>query len=292
MNIASLKQALTSNVGRSVLQVRKTSPQILTAVGVVGFVATTVMAAKATLKLEKTVEVMEENILEAKTSTEDSDTQKRQLTVAYVKGAGSIVKLYTPTIAVGLASVGCLLGAQGIMQKRNVALAAAYKAIEESYSNYRARVVEELGEEKEREFRISNFHEETVKDEETGEEKTLCVVDEPYSRYARFFDQLCPAWERNSEYNMTYLICQQEMANQLLKSRGHLFLNEVYDSLGIPRSKEGAVVGWLFDREHPDTYVDFGIHNGDREMVRQFVNGYEPAILLDFNVQGTIWDKI
>ena len=115
-----------------------------------------------------------------------------------------------------------------------------------------------------------------------------------YSDYARFFDVGNPNWEKDSEYNLMFLKRQQAYANDKLKANGYLFLNEVYDMLGIPKSKAGQVVGWIYDPENGsgDNYVDFGIYNVNREAARDFVNGYERTILLDFNVDGNIWEKM
>ena len=90
-----------------------------------------------------------------------------------------------------------------------------------------------------------------------------------------------------------FLRKQQEWANELLKSRGHVFLNEVYDMLGIPRTKSGQIVGWVYNSndEYSDNYIDFGVYDGGARS-RAFVNGYEKAILLDFNVDGVIYDLI
>ena len=89
-----------------------------------------------------------------------------------------------------------------------------------------------------------------------------------------------------------YLRRQQDYANELLKAKGHLYLNEVYDILGLPRSKAGQIVGWVYDEKNPigDNYVDFGIYEQNRAKNRDFVNGYEKTILLDFNVDGNILD--
>ena len=114
-----------------------------------------------------------------------------------------------------------------------------------------------------------------------------------YSQYAKFFDESCPDWTRNSEYNLMFLSLTEQKATAKLVSQGYLFLNDVYDMLGISRTKAGAVVGWIYDKENPDhvgdNYVDFGIYDAKS---RRFVNGYETTILLDFNVDGLIFDKI
>lgn len=111
------------------------------------------------------------------------------------------------------------------------------------------------------------------------------------SMYARFFDESCAGWSNDSNVNLVYLRQQQNYANNLLKSRGHLFLNDVYNLLGIPKTKEGQVVGWVYDVDNPmgDNYVDFDIY---AERNQGFVNGYKKSVLLDFNVDGCILDKI
>jgi hypothetical protein len=75
----------------------------------------------------------------------------------------------------------------------------------------------------------------------------------------------------------------------MLKARGHLFLNEVYDSLGMPRSEAGAVVGWIMGAG--DDYVNFGVLIDNDMCIVDFFYA-DDEILLDFNVDGVIFDKI
>ena len=111
------------------------------------------------------------------------------------------------------------------------------------------------------------------------------------SDYARFFDETCIGWTKDPEYNLTFLKDRQRYVNDMLKAKGHLFLNEVYDLLSIPRTKAGAMVGWIYDEKNaPDcNKVDFGIYD---ERNLDFVNGYKNIALLDFNVDGNILDYI
>ena len=186
-------------------------------------------------------------------------------------------------------------GAAGMM----AAISAAYMTVDKSFKEYRKRVVDRFGEEVEKEIRYgikAQQIEETVVDE-NGNETTVvsevkAVDPNLYSDYARFFDESCAAWQNDPEYNLMFLKAQQQYANDLLKARGRLFLNEVYRMLGIDETKAGQVVGWVYDAECPvgDNFVDFGIYDMRKERVRAFVNGYEPNILLDFNVDGNIWD--
>lgn len=108
-----------------------------------------------------------------------------------------------------------------------------------------------------------------------------------FSQYAKVFDDGCVGWTKEPEYNLTFLKNIQDYCNGLLKTKGHLFLNEVYDKLCIPRTKAGAVVGWIYNEKSPigDNFVDFGIKN---ERNNDFVNGYTSDCILDFNVDGNI----
>lgn len=174
-----------------------------------------------------------------------------------------------------------------------MALTAAYGALEKGFNEYRGRVVEKYGEEEDRNLRYGTMQVQ-IEDPETGKTKTVTRVDpnDP-SIYARFFDEMSSSWNRDPEYNMIFLKCQQNYANDLLRSRGHVFLNEVYDMVGVPRSKAGAVVGWILSKNgETDNFIDFGVFEGRTDVARDFVNGVEGAILLDFNVDGVIWDKL
>ena len=288
-------------------KVEKHSPEILMGVGVVGVVTGTVMACRATLKLNDILEEAQETRDKIKEvafnpNYEDKYTEedaKKDLTINYVQTGVKVAKLYAPAVAVGVAGVGCVLASHDIMKKRNVALSAAYLTVDKSFKEYKQRVVDRFGEEVEKEIRYGIKAEEiveTVVDEE-GNETTVTETVKTmnptlYSDYARFFDEASPCWQNDPEYNLMFLRAQQQYANDLLRAKGRLFLNDVYEMLGLEKSKAGQIVGWVYDRENPngDNFVDFGIYDMSKERVRAFVNGYETNILLDFNVDGNIWD--
>ena len=288
-------------------KVEKHSPEILMGVGVVGIVTGTVMACKATMKLNDILEEAQETrdkIKEVASNPnyEDKYTEedaKKDLTINYVQTGVKVAKLYAPAVAVGVAGVGCVLASHDIMKKRNVALSAAYLTVDKSFKEYKQRVVDRFGEEVEKEIRYGIKAEEIVETvtDEDGNEITISETVKTmnptlYSDYARFFDEASPCWQNDPEYNLMFLKAQQQYANDLLRAKGRLFLNDVYDMLGIEKTKAGQVVGWVYDRENPngDNFVDFGIYDMSKERVRAFVNGYETNILLDFNVDGNIWD--
>ena len=303
----NLKEKMVKVYNKSEMKVRKYSPEILAGVGVVGVIASTVMACKATTKLNDILAESKEQLEQIKTVAVDpayadkytEDDAKKDTTITYVQTGVKVAKLYAPSVILCATSLGCLLASNNILKKRNAALSAAYMTVDKSFKEYRRRVAERFGDEVEKEIRYNiKAKEITTVDEEGNEVKETVKVmegaDNPttYSDYARFFDESCPAWQNDPEYNLTFLRAQQQYANDLLKAQGRLFLNDVYKMLGIDITKAGQVVGWVYDPDCPvgDNFVDFGIYDMSKERVRAFVNGYEPNILLDFNVDGNIWD--
>lgn len=302
-----MKEKLMRTYKKVELKAMKHSPEILAGVGVVGVIASTVMACKATTKLSDILEESKDQLDQIKTVAVDpayadkysEDDAKKDTTITYVQTGVKVAKLYAPSVILCAGSLGCLLASNNILKKRNAALSAAYMTVDKSFKEYRKRVADRFGEEVEKEIRYNIKAKEVITVDENGNEVTETVkimdgTDDPntYSDYARFFDESCAAWQNDAEYNLTFLKAQQQYANDLLKSRGRLFLNEVYRMLGIDETKAGQVVGWVYNPDNPtgDNFVDFGIYNMQRERVRAFVNGYEPNILLDFNVDGVIWN--
>ena len=300
---------LTRTLNRTGLKIKKHSPEILLATGTVGIVASTVMACKATLKVEEIVDEAKEKIdtihqvsadpaMAEKYSEEDG---KKDLTIVYTQTAVKFIKLYGPSVTIGVASLACMIGSNRILNKRNAALAAAYAAVDKSFKEYRGRVIERFGKQMDRELRYNikaQEIEETTVDangKETVTKKTVDVMDpNNYSQYAIVFDDGNEGWDPDPERSKYFLIQQQNWANERLKSRGHLFLNEVYDMLGAKRTKAGAQVGWVYDEKNceGDNFVDFGIFDTNSPKARDFVNGIEKVIVLDFNVDGYILDMI
>lgn len=291
-----LPQSVTQKIGRTILETQKSSPKLLFVTGLIGFGATVVMASRATLKVESVLEEAQKDKLLIETMTNEKyseEDRSKDMTLLYMKNVAAVIKLYAPTVVVASISVLCLTKSHAILMQRNAALTAAYVAVQKSFEAYRRRVVEELGEEKDREFRHGSELVE-LKNEKTGK-KTLAKRaggNEP-SGYARIFDQLCPDWSPYPENNRTFLQCQEKYMNDILRLNGHVFLNEVYDRLGIPRSMAGTAVGWIYEpgNEERDNYIDFGAFDQDQNMI-DFMNGRSKGVWLDFNVDGPIHHEI
>ena len=291
----AVRAAVTSRAGRQILTLQKHSPRLMFAAGVVGFGATVFLAARATLKVDEVLENfedekehLEQTAKRAEFSEEDLTRNKVRL---YIKSSAKVVALYTPAFVVGGLSIASLTGAHVTLTRRNAGLTAAYVALDKGFRAYRERVVEQFGEEADRTARYDMVGHEIVEEGEHGPEvKQVKVLGERKSSiYARFFDESNRNWDRNYSYNRSFLRCQQQFANDLLRARGHVLLNDVYDMLGMERTKEGCVVGWV--KGNADDYIDFGIFD-DMYAGQLFVNGDERSILLDFNVDGVVYDLI
>lgn len=286
-----------NSVGRAGAVVQKFSPQILTVVGVAGVVTAGVLAAKATLKLESVIDASKENLdavkdKRANLQTEDYSDRayKRDLTKVYFNTTKDLTKLYGLPIFLGTVSISCIIGGQGIQYKRTVGAVAAYKTLEETFEKYRARVVEEFGEEKDQEFRSSyKVHEAT---DAEGNVTSTVHGEFKDQDWVAVYDARNPNWKNSPDYNLMFVKAQETYANQLLGTRGHVLLNDVFDGLGMPRTHEGAVVGWVLDKDGPN-FIDFGIQDLQSKSARYLGTDEElgDCILLDFNVQGIIWDK-
>lgn len=312
-----MKTDIMANMSRSLHKVgfkfKKHSPEILVVAGVVGIVASTVMACKATTKVSDIVDEAKDTIDNIHDSvgkglhTSDGEeyTQEvasKDLAIVYVQTGWKLVKLYGPSVALGVASIGCMVGSNRILSKRNVALAAAFKAVDTSFKEYRGRVIDRFGKEMDRELRFgikAKEIEEKVVDEngnETTVTKTVEVADPnaAHSIYSVVWCEGNAGWTRSAELNKVFLIQTQNAANDKLRLNGILTLNEVYDMLGIPRTAYGQIAGWVYTEDDSigDGYVDFGIFNPNNPKACDFINGYEKSIILDFNCIGNILEYI
>lgn len=289
---------------------KKHAPEILVITGAVTLVGSAVVACKQTLKahdilekansdLEDVEKALAENEPDIYNETDARDDRRK----VYLKTGWQLIKCYGPSIVGGAIGLGMIFGGHNLLRVRNAALTVVYTNLLKSYQAYRERIVKEFDGNTDRVIasggEFTNFE---VTDDETGETKTVTTMimdDETrISPYARIFEATNNNWSDNPSANLFWLQSQEKFANQKLRADGFLFLNDVYQSLGFPRTSDGQVVGWVYnpdDANHEgDNYVDFGIydllHNGDKKV--EFINGYEPCIWLDFNVDGVVYDLI
>jgi hypothetical protein len=311
-----MKTDLMNNVSRSLhkvgFKIKKHSPEILVVAGVVGTVASVVMACKATLKVHEVLDEAKETIDVIHDTAEVAETtdtvaytkedENKDLLIVYAQTGWKLVKLYGPSLALGTLSLGCMLASNNILRKRNVALAASLAGVMNDFKDYRGRVIERFGKNLDRELRYNikaKEIEEQVVDEDgkvTTVTKTVDAVDPNalHNIYSVVFCEGNLGWTRNAELNKVFLIQQQNYANDRLKARGYLTLNEVYEMIGAQTTKYGQIAGWVWteDSSVGDNYVDFGIFDVYNEKACDFVNGIEKSVILDFNCIGNILDYI
>lgn len=281
---------VTRLAGRAGLVLSKHAPTILTAAGTAGFIGTTILASKATLKVEETV--AEETALLVKVheaheagKLEDKDALHDKV-ILYTRMTTKLAKLYAPALILGAASIVSLATGHGIMLKRNASLAAAYAAVDQAFKTYKKKVESKFGKEAVLDALVSTAEEDLTKNEPTLE--AIAAVDD-VSPYGVIFDNSNHNWSADEDLAMLHLKCQQQYANDILQTRGHIFLNEVYKMLGFPHTPAGAVTGWV--KGNGDDFIDFNIYDGMFE--GEDSNGRTVTKwALDFNVDGVMWDKI
>lgn len=303
-NKTEIMKSVNSVASKTVMKLKKHSPEILVVAGIAGTVVSAVLACKATTKVAEildetkgTLDTIHEGMETGAINGQEYTTEdgKKDTVVVYAQTGMKLAKLYGPAIILGTLSITSILASNNILRKRNVALGAAYAAIDKSFKEYRGRVIERFGEQVDTELKYgikAKKFEEIEVDPETGKEKkvkkTVMVADPNLqSDYAVYFDSKSRNYETNPDYNRMFLKAQQAFANDKLQTRGHLFLNEVLDDLDLPRTPAGQIVGWT--KDGPDGYVNFRIVEVERETED---GRHEPALLLDFNVEGNIWEKM
>lgn len=303
-NKTEIMKSVNGVASKAVMKLKKHSPEILVVAGIAGTVVSAVLACKATTKVAEildetkgTLDTIHEGMETGAINGQEYTTEdgKKDTVVVYAQTGMKLAKLYAPAIILGTLSITSILASNNILRKRNVALGAAYAAIDKSFKEYRGRVIERFGEQVDTELKYgikAKKFEEIEVDPETGKEKkvkkTVMVADPNLqSDYAVYFDSKSRNYETNPDYNRMFLKAQQAFANDKLQTRGHLFLNEVLDDLDLPRTPAGQIVGWT--KDGPDGYVNFRIVEVERETED---GHHEPALLLDFNVEGNIWEKM
>ena len=297
-------KTLRKSFKKAQLTVRKHSPEILMVAGVIGTVAGAVMACKETLELEDVLDECKQEKMEleeqyAMCEEYSEDALKKDQVKLTIKQAAKIVKLYAPSVIMEVTSIGVIFASNDIMRKRNASMAAAYATLNSMYKRYRQNVIESYGEEVDKDMRFGVKHEKVTEIDEDGNKVKIDarIVDLDntalaISDYSRFFQSGCRGFDASSgRYNLLYLKGIQAMFNNKLIADGYVMLNDVYRELGFDTIPEGWSIGWVYDETNPigDNYIDFGLYEA-RNKNQRAVNDWEPVILMDFNVDGNLYE--
>lgn len=320
MSISTALKSLAPIAKRGVCLVKAKSPTILIASGIASGIAATIIAVKRHAIAQEAKKQFDDDIRNIDTchasgyvNVENDDgsvtavdyteeTYRKDLRLVYTNKINAYIRAYAPSVALTALSVTCILVSHGIMRRRNTALTAAVASVSEAFRKYRSNVKKEYGEEADYNMRhglITKAEKVKEVDPETGKTKTVTKVTKtkrddglPWrSDYARCYEAGCRNWTKDANTNRLTLLGFQAFANQKLKENGFLYLNEVYDMLGIDQTMAGHEMGWIYTKEenqHGDNYVDFGF-----DKAWDFNSGLENSVWLDFNVDDLpITDRI
>ena len=298
----NIVKSASNALSKTKFQFQKHQPEIMVVGGVIGGVVAAVMACKATTKASEVLAESKDRLDQINTVANDADVtddvyseedHKKDLAIVYTQTAVNLVKVYAPAVILGGLSIASILGGHNILQKRNMALAAAYATLNTTFKDYRDRVVDRFGKDVEYQIRHNLKAEEItekVEDPETGKKtkvkKTVLTRgdDEHERGYARLFDAACDNWNNDANLNRSFLSGMQSYFNDKLQAVGYVFLSDVYKQLGYRITQESRVVGWTLDGDG-DGYIDFGFDQDD-----MFMNGYNKDVWIDPNVDGSILD--
>ena len=312
----------TQMLAKGKFKLKKASPTIMIVGAAIGGVTAAVLACKATLKAEEIIaehnaqvetihttrQQVDDGTLELKDdATYTNEDMKKDITTTYIQTGIRLAKVYAPALTLGGISLACMFGSHHIMSKRNASLTAAYIAIDKAFNEYKGRVAERFGDrvQHELEHNIKAVEVESTEKKEDGTEEVIKEyadvardVNDPYSM---IFDESCSLWEKDAMYNAITIKDVECKANRRLQRNGHLFLNEVIDMLdpynrGSHRTAVGQVVGWIYDPKDQtkQNCVSLGVDHyvpGD-EALNRFIDGDERSVMLHFNCDGPIIDKI
>jgi hypothetical protein len=299
--------SITRIAGKGLLIAKKYSPEILLVVGLGSGITAGVMAVKASKNSDEIKEDHMDRIENIHEMIEDDangnivyskSQQRKDIFEAYMTTGVKYCKLYGPSITMAGISIASILASHGLMQKRYFGMATAFAALSNEYKEYQKRVIADVGEDKHLFYKYGFQEKEEISStvDENGvtnitSKQVYSVDPNQWSIYAKFFDESNPNWVNDASMNRAFIQMIQNQCNDKLRAQGYLFLNDVYQALGMERTVIGQCVGWFYDAKNPigDNYVDFGIFNTNQKN-RDFVNGFEKSILLDFNVDGNILD--
>lgn len=310
MNKSEIMNKASLSIGKASLTLKKHSPEILVVSGIVGAVVSAVLACKATTKVEDILAETKEKLddvhevfeNEAHSEEYSKEDKAKDLTIIYIQTGVKLLKLYGPAIALAALSITSILAGNNILRKRNVAISAAYAAIDKTFNEYRERVKERFGCDIDQELRYNLQPKEITEivTDENGEKKEVKKViktpGEGEKLYARCFDESNPNWQKDADFNLTFLKGVEQWATNKLRAKGFLSLNEVYEALGFNETPFGQVIGWYYDPKDDKKsgvgYVDFNMFDHNNDCKRAFIYGDERSVWLDFNVDGNILEAI
>lgn len=238
---------ISNAISKTKSAISKHSPEILTSIGIASMITSTVLAVKATPKAVAIIQ--------------NEKKKKEKLTVLDIVKCSW--KEYIPTISCGIGGIVCIVSGCKINNKRSAALATAYAISEKTLRTYRDKVIETIGEKKEKNIRQSIQQDEIDKNPPIESkiiltQKGTTLIKDEYS--GRYFRSDLDAIRKASN----------ELNRQMLHNN-YISLNQWYNSIGLEIVKDGYHLGWNIDNGLIE--LDFGT----------CLVGDEPCITMDYS---------
>lgn len=190
---------------------------LLTGLAVIGVGATAVLVAKATPKAMKALE--------------EKDISTSEIFEKKVEVAKTVAPIYAPAAAVGVATIGCIIGANSLNLKQQAALAGAYGVLATQAKKYKDQVKKIFG---------PDADDKVVKECLKDSAKNLYVKEGTLTFYDSYSDEYF-------ERTMLEVVDAEYQINRKFRDEGHVTLNDFYECLGLPRTNIGENIGWSID---------------------------------------------
>ena len=298
--------SITTAFHTGIARISKHAPTILSVTASAGVIATGVLAWNAGTHFEDCEMRDWDRRKECQRNADriaDEDVPKieRKNRILFIL---DVARTVAPAAIVGASTIAMIYFSNSISKKRLAAVGAAYTALQTAFDGYKKTMVDALGKETVEKIvapklpNIGKSAEEILSSDNKSDAADVAdaviASMKDLSPYARIIsEESSNCWDDNEDYTSENIQAIQLWANRRLERKGHLFLNEVFDQLGLSRTREGAVVGWIKNSENGDGYVSFG--DFDASVYRVPSDDYsrvDSNFILDFNVDGMIWDKI
>lgn len=273
------------------VKAEKNSPEIKLVLGLIGIGVGFGLACRASMKAKTVLDESKEQIETIKNTNDQETVENEEIIKTEVNKVRlhtglQMVKIYSIPVGVTVLSVLSIISSHRTLNERNASLSAAYMTIDQAYKKYRKNVIDKYGEEADKELRYDVTEE---VDEETGETKKTYSIDADYSR---IFDESNIYWKPDADYNLNFLVCQLAWCNDKLTAEKILFLNDVYECLGMEKTKAGQIIGWVYDKNSQTSKIDFGKDFNEALKIAASGPAIERNIWLDFNVDGEVWSNL
>lgn len=279
----------------------KAAPGLMITCGIAGVAVGSYKAAQVTPMAKEAIAEFKATRDAIEQHEEDPEAKRECIKAGYRSLGSTLLHAYAKPVLFVTGGTALILGGHGIVSKKLATTTASLISTDRIFRNYRNNVIEDQGEEADFRYRtgVKTVNVETVEQDVRGRKRKVNkeydvleeLVNDPF---LKLFDESNPNFTKNPTRNLDFLRQQVDFLNRRLVAEGFVSLNDVLYQLGYNRCAEGSIYGWFYDPDNPNCHneIDIGIKDIRRKTIQNAINGYEPVILLNFNVDGLIINKL